>query len=123
MVLTGGLILYLLNRYAERPPLKMLTVVIAAMTTMTVLVSLYRRTHWLTDLVAGALVGGLLLQAIIVMDRMGVLPRLDGGPSVRSGGLLESVPRGALYAGGAIMVLWIIGWLVFLVIGLSTLAG
>ncbi len=77
MVLTGGLILYLLNRYADRPPLKVLTVVIAAMTTMTVLVSLYRRTHWLTDLVAGALVGGLLLQAIIVMDRATATLRQD----------------------------------------------
>ena len=65
----------------------------------------------------------LAVATIIVLDHMGVLPRLDGGPSVRSGGLLESVPRGALYASGAIMVLWIIGWLVFLVIGLTTLAG
>ena len=65
----------------------------------------------------------LAVAAIIVMDRMGVLPRLDGGPSLPSGGFLESVPRSALYAGGAVMALWIVGWLIFLVVGLSTLAG
>jgi membrane-associated phospholipid phosphatase len=69
IVLTGGLIIYLLKRYADRPPVRLLTVVVVALTTMTVLVSLYRNTHWLTDLVGGALVGGLMLQAIIVMDR------------------------------------------------------
>ncbi len=61
--------------------------------------------------------------AIIVMDRMGVLPRLDGGPSRPSGGFLESVPRGALYAAGGVMALWIVGWFVFLVVGLSVLSG
>ena len=60
---------------------------------------------------------------IIVLDRMGVLPRLDGGPSLPSGGFLESIPRGALIGVGALMTLWIVGWLIFLVIGLSTLAG
>lgn len=61
--------------------------------------------------------------AVVVLDRMGVLPRLDGGPSLPSGGFMESVPRGALFAGGALMALWILAWLVFLIIGLTTLAG
>ncbi len=69
MVLTGGLVIYLLNRYADRPPLRLVTVIVAALTTMTVLVSIYRRTHWISDLIGGALVGGLLLQAVIVTDR------------------------------------------------------
>jgi hypothetical protein len=60
---------------------------------------------------------------VVVLDRMGVLPRLDGGPSLPSGGFLESVPRGALFAGGAVMALWILAWLVFLIVGLTTLAG
>jgi hypothetical protein len=63
---------------------------------------------------------------VAVLDRTGVLPRLDGGPSYRSGsgsGFLDSIPNGALWGAGALMVLWIIGWLVFLVIGLSVLAG
>ncbi len=60
---------------------------------------------------------------VVVLDRLGVLPRLDGGPSMPSGGLLESVSRSALFAGGAAMALWILAWLVFLLLGLVTLAG
>jgi hypothetical protein len=60
---------------------------------------------------------------VVVLDRMGVLPRLDGGPSLGSGGFMESVPRGALFGAGALMALWILAWLVFLVVGLSILAG
>ena len=60
---------------------------------------------------------------VVVLDRFGVLPRLDGGPSMPSGGFLQSVPRNALYAGGAAMALWILAWLVFMIVGLVTLAG
>jgi len=60
---------------------------------------------------------------VVVLDRLGVLPRLDGGPSSPSGGFVESVPRGMLFAGGALMALWILAWLVFLIVGLTTLAG
>jgi hypothetical protein len=60
---------------------------------------------------------------VVVLDRMGVLPRLDGGSSSPSGGFVESVPRGMLFAGGALMALWILAWLVFLIVGLTTLAG
>jgi membrane-associated phospholipid phosphatase len=70
LALTGGLVIYLLMRYSDRPPVRLLTVAVIALTTMTVLVSLYRNTHWLTDLVAGALVGVLILQAIVVLDRV-----------------------------------------------------
>jgi hypothetical protein len=65
----------------------------------------------------------LAVAAIIVMDRVGILPRLDGGPSLPSGGFLESVPRGALFAIGGVMALWILGWLIFLVVGLRILAS
>jgi hypothetical protein len=61
--------------------------------------------------------------AIVVLDRMGVLPRLDGGPALPSGGFLESVPRGLLWGAGGVMALWIVGWLIFLVVGLSILSG
>ena len=61
--------------------------------------------------------------AVVVLDRLGVLPRLDGGPSLPSGGFIESIPRGALFTGGALMALWILAWLVFLIVGLTTLAG
>lgn len=65
----------------------------------------------------------LAVAVVVVLDRIGVLPRLDGGPSLPSGGLMESIPKGALFAGGAVMALWILGWIVFLIIGLSVLAG
>ncbi len=64
---------------------------------------------------------------VVVLDRMGVLPRMDGGPSTSSwaygSGFLESVPQSALLIAGALMAVWILGWLVFLIIGLSVLAG
>ena len=65
----------------------------------------------------------LAVAVVVVLDRLGVLPRLDGGPSLPSGGFMESVPRGALFAAGGLMALWILGWLIFLIVGLSTLAG
>jgi membrane-associated phospholipid phosphatase len=69
MVLTGGLIIYFFWRYAKDPPLRRLTVLVAVLTTLTCITSLYVGSHWLTDLVAGALVGGLLLQLVILFDR------------------------------------------------------
>jgi hypothetical protein len=65
----------------------------------------------------------LAVAVVVVLDRLGVLPRLDGGPSLGSGGFMESVPRGALYAAGGLMAVWILAWLIFLVVGLSILAG
>ncbi len=66
----------------------------------------------------------LAVAVVFVLDRTGVLPRLDGGPSYSSGGgFFESVPKGALLGAGALMLLWIVAWLVFLVVGLSVLAG
>ena len=63
---------------------------------------------------------------VAVLDRVGVLPSLDGGPSLgrrSDGGFFESIPKGALWGAGGLMLLWILAWLVFLVIGLSVLAG
>ena len=69
MVLSGGLVVYLFWRYATDPPLRRLTVLVASLTLLTCLTSLFLGTHWLTDLVAGLLVGGLLLQLVILFDR------------------------------------------------------
>jgi membrane-associated phospholipid phosphatase len=69
MVLSGGLIIYLLSRYAERPPLRLLTGVVAVATLLTCATSIYIGSHWVSDLIGGALVGGILLQAVIVFDR------------------------------------------------------
>jgi len=69
MVLSGGVVIYFFWRYAKDPPLRRLPVPVAALTTLTCVTSLYVGSHWLTDLVAGALVGGLLLQLVILFDR------------------------------------------------------
>jgi membrane-associated phospholipid phosphatase len=68
MVLTGGVIVYLCLRYAEDPPVRRIAALWTVLTTLTILTSLYIGSHWLTDLVAGVLVGGLLLQSVILFD-------------------------------------------------------
>ena len=69
MVLTGGLLVYLLIRYTEHPPVRRLVAVWTVLTSLTIATSLYLGTHWISDLLGGVLVGGLLLQAVIVFDR------------------------------------------------------
>jgi membrane-associated phospholipid phosphatase len=89
MVLTGGLIIYLLVRYTCHPPVKALIVVVTAMTSVTIATSIYIGSHWVSDLIGGALVGGLLLQAVIVFDRKTRHVRNDPpailGPALRLG--------------------------------------
>ena len=67
---------------------------------------------------------------VVVLDRLGVLPHMDNGSVSSSGwgssggsGFLANVPKAGLWAAGAVMAFWIVAWLVFLVIGLSVLAG
>ena len=66
---------------------------------------------------------------VVVLDRMGVLPHLDNGygssgwGSGSGSGFLASVPKAGLWVAGAVMIVWILAWLVFLVVGLSVLAG
>jgi membrane-associated phospholipid phosphatase len=69
VVLTGGLIVYLLVRYTQHPPVRRLIALVSVMTTLTILTSIYIGSHWVSDLIGGALAGGLLLQAVIVFDR------------------------------------------------------
>ncbi|MDQ1627441.1 MAG: hypothetical protein QOI54_1185 [Actinomycetota bacterium] len=69
MVLTGGMIAYLLIRYVERPPVKRFLLGWSVLTALTIATSLYLGTHWISDLLGGVLVGGLLLQAVIAFDR------------------------------------------------------
>jgi membrane-associated phospholipid phosphatase len=93
MVLTGGLIIYLLVRYTDRPPVRGLIAVVTVLTSITIGVSIYIGSHWVSDLIGGALVGGLLLQAVIVFDRKTARVREDPpailGPVLRLG-LLEA---------------------------------
>ncbi len=68
MVLTGGVIVYLMLRYAPDPPVRLVAAAWSVLTLLTILTSIYIGSHWVTDLVGGALVGGLLLQSVILFD-------------------------------------------------------
>jgi membrane-associated phospholipid phosphatase len=93
MVLTGGLIIYLLIKYSERRPVRRLVALVTLLTSITVLTSIYLRSHWVSDLIGGMLVGGLLLQAVIVFDRATAVVPADAPPLIawpaRKLGLLE----------------------------------
>ena len=82
MVLSAGLVIYLLKRYTERPPVRLLTAVFAVATLLTCATSIYVTSHWLSDLIGGALVGGLLVQAVIVFDRATLRIRATRGERV-----------------------------------------
>jgi membrane-associated phospholipid phosphatase len=69
MVLTGGVLVYLLSRYTEHPPVRRVIALWTALTSLTIATSLYLATHWISDLIGGVLVGGLLLQAVMIFDR------------------------------------------------------
>jgi membrane-associated phospholipid phosphatase len=100
MVLTGGLIIYLLRRYTERPPVRLLAVVVGVATTLTCLTSIYIGSHWVSDLIGGMLVGGLLLQAVIVFDRATMRARLrDSALPVSPPAVPSRIPVPALLLG------------------------
>jgi membrane-associated phospholipid phosphatase len=69
--LTWGLLAYLIHRFTDvRPAIKeAATSATIVLVTLMVVVSLYRNTHWLTDLISGVLVGGTLLALVMVIDR------------------------------------------------------
>jgi hypothetical protein len=60
---------------------------------------------------------------VLLLDWVGVLPRLDGGPTAASGSWFERIPRGALFAAAGVMVAWILAWIVLLVIGMNILSS
>jgi len=118
MVLTGGVIVYLLLRYAKNPPARSVAALWTVLTLLTIVTSVYIGSHWLTDLVAGVLVGGLLLQSVILFDiatadvrytrpwwwrrTVALLPFLETDrdgvdavpvPGGRLGGVVEDVPQ------------------------------
>lgn len=77
VVFVYGLIAALMIRYAQvnaeqsRKLIWSVPLLAVLMTT----ISLYRHTHWLSDLVAGAMMGGVLLQISLIVDRKWVAIR------------------------------------------------
>ena len=70
-LLTWGLLSYLIFRYTHKEPFEgmRLTWLVVLITTSVCVVSLFRNTHWLTDLIGGLFIGGALLVAVIAVDR------------------------------------------------------
>ena len=70
-LLTWGLLSYLIFRYTHRQPFEgmRLTWLVVVITAGVCLVSLFRNTHWLSDLIGGLFIGGALLVAVIAVDR------------------------------------------------------
>ena len=70
-ILTWGVLAYLIYRYTHRAlgRAKILQSGVALVSLGVSAVSLYRNTHWLSDLVGGLLIGGSLLVLVIAVDR------------------------------------------------------
>lgn len=69
MVLTCAVLLFLLRRYAPHRYSVRLVTLAATLTALTCVDSLYIGSHWVSDLVAGLMVGGLLALGVLVADR------------------------------------------------------
>lgn len=70
-VLTWGMLAYLIFRYSHKAPFEgmRLTWFVSIVTIGVCLASLYRNTHWFSDLLGGLFIGSALLVAIIAIDR------------------------------------------------------
>ena len=70
-VLTWGMMAYLIFRYSHKEPFEgmRLTWFVAIVTVGVCLASLYRNTHWFSDLLGGLFIGSALLVLIIAIDR------------------------------------------------------
>ena len=65
-----GLIVALLVRYGSiSPPVRrLLWSAVAGITVLMTIISVYRHTHWFSDLIAGAMVGAAMLQLTLLVD-------------------------------------------------------
>ena len=72
VVLVWGLFAYLVYRYLwqEEKSAKKLITIISSLTTAIMCVSLYRNTHWFSDLIGGVFLGGALLVSVTALDRI-----------------------------------------------------
>lgn len=70
-VLTWGIMAYLIFRYSHKEPFEglRLTWFVSIITIGVCLASLYRNTHWFSDLLGGLFIGSALLVLIIAVDR------------------------------------------------------
>lgn len=70
-LLTWGMLAYLVYRYTKfgASKLPFLYSLVASVTLIVCLVSLLRNTHWLSDLIGGAFLGGSILVFLIAADR------------------------------------------------------
>lgn len=70
-LLTWGVLAYLIYRYTHREVFhgRLLAIIVGAITLAVCAVSLFRSTHWFSDLLGGLFIGGSLLVLIIAIDR------------------------------------------------------
>ena len=70
-ILTWGIFAYLIFRYSHKEPFEgmRLTWFVSIVTSGVCLASLYRNTHWFSDLLGGLFIGSALLVLIITLDR------------------------------------------------------
>ena len=70
-ILTWGVLAYLIYRYTHPENYHGILMggATGVITTLVCLVSLFRNTHWLSDLVGGLFIGGALLVIVIAVDR------------------------------------------------------
>jgi len=71
-VLIWGLFAHLFYRYLWSKPgsAKTLITIVSSVTTAIMVVSLYRNTHWFSDLLGGIFLGGALLICVTALDRI-----------------------------------------------------
>jgi membrane-associated phospholipid phosphatase len=70
-LLAWGIFAYLIFRYSHKEPFEgfRLTWFVSIVTAGVCVVSLYRNTHWFSDLLGGLFIGAVLLVSIIALDR------------------------------------------------------
>ena len=85
-ILTWGLFAYLAVKYSRPSSFKMSLAIwsVIGVTVLVVLISLFRNTHWFSDLIGGVSIGALLLLLIIAIDQVISSNRAPGRKEVQS---------------------------------------
>jgi membrane-associated phospholipid phosphatase len=95
IVLVYGLVAYLLSRYRNVSPalVRVLWSAVALLSLTMVVTSLTLNWHWFADLIAGLLIGGVVLQLTAALDTAVPQTALDGGPRQLVRLLRRRLPR------------------------------